>query len=695
LGGGGGLDSAIAIAAKIISSGIELLVHGNESTLRHFCRNDNIIEASMVVGGQKYEGSYVGKRQVQCFKKSFLCFCPVFRLVAIGAGNFYAGQVTFKGNFFDNLFDDNTGEAELSIGNYIRYKGNFEKGKRSGPGKLEQYDEEKACFYTVYEGIWKNDTYLSGIVYLSDGTSVKIKDGEMVAVNANSPENHPLIDIPSIYESINKDKLNTESAKQKIIMTERSAKNMVNNEIKPALVKQNQTVPINIDNNPTLPKPIRRLSTKDYSNLILKKLANPTITLSLEESIGLLEQCINNGNIEGEKVAGKELVIFIGNTGAGKSTTVNYLYGCEMQLQSPEELKIERFEDVITVKPKIAGGILDELMPIGHTKQSKTFMPQIETDNKNGMTYMDCPGFLDNRGPEINIANAVIIKNAIKKSKSVKVMVLINFYSLKADIGRGLAEMIKITSYLFGNTANLIANKKSILIGVTNAPTNMNLEGLKKWLVADNLESIKQLSDCVFTFDPLGREIKGGWTREQIIERINKLKPITNQAKILSTVLTNEDENKLLDISDKISSKIISHLNKADLTVEDFKQAAKQLSYLENLSIIDHVTVERLLSKNQNRIPRKFQELVNEFNTNCSLENFDSAISLLNLLKESINFFNSIEQIKFGKLEVIGDEVRLEDLVEKLIMSKFCNDKKEMVEAKEKLPKTNLKLSLK
>ena len=665
---GGGLEDTVAsIAHKIISSGIELMVHGNESKMNDCRKNGETIEATAVVGGQKYEGNYEGKSKVKLLKKMFLCCCPVYHLVATGEGKFYAKQITYTGIFLDNLFDDNTGKAELCIGNDAKYKGNFEKGKRSGPGILEMYDNKKFCWYKVYEGIWENDIYLDGIGYNPDGSTVQIKKTQTETKTNNSPEKDPLI---SKTEPQTSDK-----------MIEIHMPNVVKppamiDENKNKLVKQNQVVPVNIGTNPTSPKPIRRLSTQDHSNLILKKLENPTLELSLEESIGLLVQCIKNGNIEADKTAGKEAVIFIGNTGAGKSTTVNYLYGCEMQLQSPKELNIKGFEYVITVKPKIAGGKLDELMPIGHTKHSKTFMPQIETDEKNGMTYMDCPGFLDNRGPEINIANAVNIKNAIKKSKSVKVMVLINYHSLKADRGRGLSDMIKITSDLFGKTSNLIANKESILIGVTNAPTDMDLEGLKEWIVEDNLESIKQLSDCIFTFDPLGRETKGGWTREQIIEKINNLKPITNHAKIFSTVLTNEDENKLLDISDKIGSKIIGQLNKSNLIVEDFKQAAKQLSYLEDLSIIDHVTVERLLLRNQNRIERKFQELKNEFNTNCSLENFDSAISLLNLLKESIKFFNSIEQINFEKLE--------EHL-------KACNDKKYKAEAKEKIYQEQLK----
>jgi hypothetical protein len=68
----------------------------------------------------------------------------------------------------------------------------------------------------------------------------------------------------------------------------------------------------------------------------------------------------------------------------------------------------------------------------------------IADDEKTDTVYCDCPGFLDNRGAEINIANAVNIRAVISNAKSVKIAVLINYYSIKADRARGLQEMMRI-----------------------------------------------------------------------------------------------------------------------------------------------------------------------------------------------------------------------------------------------------------
>ena len=641
---GGGLAD---VAQELFSTGISLLKNGNKQEILDSKRQDKMVDAEIVIDNKTHKGTYTGEKIERIFKRYFFCFCPVYHLVASGEGVFDGGEVTYKGRFFNGLFHDHTGEAKYFIGSKIKYTGYFDKGKREGYGKLEKYSDEKGGFYTVYEGTWKNDKYLKGTIFAHDGTNLTVKDGELYSKKTTDIHN-----------------------------TKNTAISHINNKI----FSEPEKEPL-IINNPNFQKDnikIRRLSTKDYSSLIQQKLKNPHQEFSLEDSIGLLLQCIRNGDLETNKAKGKESVIFIGNTGSGKSTTINYLYGCTMESKDPEELKIEGFENVIVVKPTQSGGSLDELMPIGHTKQSMTFMPQIETDQKNKITYMDCPGFLDNRGPEINIANAVNIKNAIKASKNVRVVMLINYHSLKADRGRGLSDMLKISSNLFGNTQNLIKNKGAILIGITNAPIDMNLEKLKKWLVADNLKSIQELSDRVFAFDPLDREIKGGWTKEQVITNIRKLKPITNHAKIFSTVLTDEDENRLVNISEKIGLRIEEQLKKTDVKVENFEQAAKQLTYLEDLSIIDHVTVERLLSRNQNRVERKIQEFTNEFSAKCSLENFNEAINLLKILKASIKFFD----------KSIQETIHIEKLEGHL---KFCEEKKEKEKIKEQEYREQLK----
>jgi hypothetical protein len=133
---------------------------------------------------------------------------------------------------------------------------------------------------------------------------------------------------------------------------------------------------------------------KEASALLAKKLASPAYVLSESESIVLLTSCVSDGVANAQQIEGKEAVIVLGNTGAGKSTFVNYMLGCELIQKSPKELGIKGIKKIVVVKSKLEGGRCDEVMPIGHSKTSKTFMPQIAIDPLNlNLAYCDCPGF--------------------------------------------------------------------------------------------------------------------------------------------------------------------------------------------------------------------------------------------------------------------------------------------------------------
>ena len=382
---------------------------------------------------------------------------------------------------------------------------------------------------------------------------------------------------------------------------------------------------------------LHRYPTPEENPLISKQLLDPSQTLSPEESISLLTQCIEYGMVQAQKAAGKDILLIIGNTGAGKSTTVNYLSGCTMESKLPEELGMTGISEVMVVVPPEKGGALAEVMPIGHTKASKTFMPQIETPSgPYKLTYCDCPGFLDNRGSEINIANAVNIRAAIKQAASVKMLILINYFSLIADRGRGLKDVLKICTSLFGKAETLIANKHSLLVGITNTPSKLTLSALKKWIVEDTVPLMKDLLDRLFFFDPMDRPApeSGRWDRNECLTRIKDLKPVAAHGKIFSTVLTDEDENSLVRVSEKIGNTI----EKA-LANKSYAEAAKLLRSLEELSVVEHITLERLIRTQFGRLESHFFKYLHQFKTYCSLDKFTEARSLFVDLQQALFHF--------------------------------------------------------
>jgi hypothetical protein len=61
--------------------------------------------------------------------------------------------------------------------------------------------------------------------------------------------------------------------------------------------------------------------TPEENPLISAKLANPDKKLSPDESVALLTMCIQYGRMQAERAEAKDLLIFIGNTGAGQWNT--------------------------------------------------------------------------------------------------------------------------------------------------------------------------------------------------------------------------------------------------------------------------------------------------------------------------------------------------------------------------------------
>lgn len=615
---GGGLeDLAAAIFQAVVAKGIQLMVSGNEDELRAQVDKPAIKATITMPDGSKEEGMHTGTRLVEKKGNRLCCFWPIYEIEATGEGRFQSGKVTYIGSFFNNLFHDQTGKAQYFVNNDIRYTGCFKEGKRHGDGTLEKYDLETTKWYPQFIGSWNEDRPQKGDIFYPNGEKKPYEDFSYTTTNGQgsfSPTENGVVAVTNPLK-IGPGTLSTPIHSSPGLHPSSPA--LCHSPLTPLLY-----------------------SSPEENPLIQAKLKNPQKELTVEESVSLLTQCIRYGEIQAHKADGKELLIFIGNTGAGKSTTANYLAGCTLALKKPEELGLGGLENVVVVVPPEKGGHLPELMPIGHTKSSKTFMPQIETPQGSSITLCDCPGFLDNRGAEINIANAVNIRAAIKNAADVKVIILINYFSLLADRGRGLSEMLTICSNLFGSPERLVQHKDSLLIGVTHARSEMSMDQLKRWITSDSTPLMTTLSERLFTFDPTAVTPPADrWNREKFLEEIGKLTPIRNPGRIFNTVLTNEDEMTLIRISEEISRRVEEAFQK-----KQYHDAAISLHQLEELSVIGHDTIRRLINKSREPIEHQFETLISQFTANLRHRKFPEAQELLSQLQEALPFFPFVKK---------------------------------------------------
>ena len=386
------------------------------------------------------------------------------------------------------------------------------------------------------------------------------------------------------------------------------------------------------------------------SDNVNKLLSDPNMHLSSHETIECLLHCVEEGELRAREAAGRDGIIFIGNTGAGKSTMTNFLHGCAMEQVTHEQLGFtdQPRKKVFRVRPDSA---VPEITAIGHTNKSMTFMPDVhhaDASFGSGFAFIDCPGFLDNRGFEINVANAINIRRTMAAASSARIVVLINYHALKADKGKGVRDLISILSGLFGST-DIIQKRSSLLVGITHAPIvdgdgdPYDLDRLKGELLDGSGMSdahasvLKALADSAFVYHPLGKGDSTWLSRAELIQRIKDLRPLSDPSSIFRTVLTPDDELKLRGVVKSLVGDVEKHVKDSH-----YGEAASTLAHLGRIDCIDNAVVPRLLTDAGNSVSSGLHAMAINAQQEVSEQNFDSAQAKLDTLNDALSAMDGV-----------------------------------------------------
>jgi len=144
----------------------------------------------------------------------------------------------------------------------------------------------------------------------------------------------------------------------------------------------------------------------------IKQPDGSTITQSLIEFINEGKQKMSNTGCQ------KKAIMVLGLTGVGKSTLVNYLN--DVPLKCEKKNGAWRID---LVDPNVK---LMCTYKIGH-RDSETLYPSACTPQGKQVTYIDSPGFQDNRGFEIEIGNSFFREEILKQVDDLKFLILLNF----------------------------------------------------------------------------------------------------------------------------------------------------------------------------------------------------------------------------------------------------------------------------
>jgi len=157
------------------------------------------------------------------------------------------------------------------------------------------------------------------------------------------------------------------------------------------------------------------------------------VPLNVQLDYDLIVERIQKHKAGYDIVEDKDIVIFIGNTGAGKTTTILYLAGKEIKEQS---VKIKFTEGVEVEDFKLCCADAMPGFVIGHNPTSETIAANSYDCSISGLTLVDFAGQLDTNGHEIEIANTVGLFNTLSRVRTVRLVLVIDFKAIETLKGQ-------------------------------------------------------------------------------------------------------------------------------------------------------------------------------------------------------------------------------------------------------------------
>jgi len=285
---------------------------------------------------------------------------------------------------------------------------------------------------------------------------------------------------------------------------------------------------------------------------------------------------------------------------------------------------------------------------------------------------------LDTRGPEIDIANAVNIRNVFRNARSVRVIVLMNYQGLCSARCHTLKVMLDNCRELFTNESNLLKEKESILIGISRNGDE-DLGNLQSYLCEgdDTPDIMKEFRNRLFFFDPLDGKgphyklLGGGWKRYEILSELQRLKLIKNPDGIFQTNLSEGNVLKLNDFVDEMTSRCIDALENPTTGVtkdRKMKEATEMYSAFETLAEgINHRRVHKMYNDLRKKIRTYYLNICNEVRLKCRecigndisedaiKKSVQEARDLVLVLQKGLDNFQFLEEVI--DLEALDEEI--------------------------------------
>lgn len=123
-----------------------------------------------------------------------------------------------------------------------------------------------------------------------------------------------------------------------------------------------------------------------------------------------------------DEVIGKDIVLFIGNTGSGKSTTITYLLGAELEFfynRAGDQVVKVKNESQLEDYPKIGQSLVES-----ETLYARGYSVKTQDKKHCPVLLTDCPGLNDTRGGRYELCTNLSIDQFIEKCQNIEAIVI-------------------------------------------------------------------------------------------------------------------------------------------------------------------------------------------------------------------------------------------------------------------------------
>lgn len=402
---------------------------------------------------------------------------------------------------------------------------------------------------------------------------------------------------------------------------------------------------------------------------IMRQLHRQINPLDMSELFRLAEKVDDAAKL----IKGKAIILFLGGTGVGKSTTMHFLGGSKMVNTvvdglnhiAPTEIKNPDLKSVRTAP--FSQSVTRYIAPVTVRFRDAGLL------RDGSIVLCDSPGFEDTSGPEVDIANGIGIVRAIRECRSVKPVILISFKSIGdrcegvkkiAHVLVGMIPSIKdhmrTFSYLF--TKVPVQDKHTITSLINDVGAKLTEEEKSDTSFSAFLKDIpKKTKRSLHILDPIYENA------DEILDELLDSYAIEEPQLAFDYSISQKSKSILREQVRQDQWSIISATKRSDYIFVQYK--LDQLRQLNNLIEQDDIVTiyKECVDFIHERLSQEYQESISHLN-GCLLNQTTLSDEDIQRYQASINHFQLAEGIRTKHLDKRGvhSDAFLQNLIQRV-----------------------------